>query len=241
MVITSWCVGLTALILERVRPATQLPQVRGWTLRSVIFVLLELLTVVLAALLGMFFYSWFDLTPIFNSGDLSLAMQVAINFVVSSFAFYWWHRLRHESDFWWLATHQLHHSASRIETITAFFKHPVEVGLDTLLNLALSFILLGVSAEAFVAHTALIASSQFFVHMNVATPQWVGYFVQRPEMHRIHHQFNAHRDNYSDFPLWDFLFGTYSNPRDVAIECGFTAKREQELGRMLRFQDVHKN
>jgi sterol desaturase/sphingolipid hydroxylase (fatty acid hydroxylase superfamily) len=241
MVITSWAVGLTALVLERVRPATLLPTVRGWTFRSRLFILLEILTVAFVALLGLFLYSWLGLSPIFNLADLSLAAQVTINFVVSSFVFYWWHRLRHESDFWWLATHQLHHSASRIETVTAFFKHPLEVGLDTLLNLALSFVMLGVCKEAFIAHTALIASSQFFVHMNVSTPQWVGYFIQRPEMHRIHHQYDVHKNNYSDLPLWDYLFGTYSNPPNVVIDCGFTAEREQQLRNMLRFEDVHKN
>jgi sterol desaturase/sphingolipid hydroxylase (fatty acid hydroxylase superfamily) len=198
MVITSWAVGLTALVFERVRPATQLLAVRGWTFRSRLFVLLEILTVAFVALLGLFLYSW-------------------------------------------LATHQLHHSASRIETVTAFFKHPLEIGLDTLLNLALSFVMLGVCKEAFIAHTALIASSQFFVHMNVSTPQWVGYFIQRPEMHRIHRQYDVHKNNYSDLPLWDYLFGTYSNPQNVVIDCGFTTEHDRELGCMLRFQDVHKN
>ncbi len=241
MVLASWFVGATALVAERVRPATSLPRVHGWAWRSKLFVGIEIVTVLAVVL------AWWLIDParlveaLFDLSNKSLSLQVAANFLVSTFVFYWWHRLRHESDFWWLATHQFHHSPSRIETITAFYKHPTEVALDTVLNLSLSFLLLGVSIEAFVAHTACIASSQFFVHMNVATPRWVGYFIQRPEMHRIHHEYGVHKNNYADLPLWDMLFGTYRNPATVAIDCGFDRDREQRIVDMLSFKDAHKD
>jgi sterol desaturase/sphingolipid hydroxylase (fatty acid hydroxylase superfamily) len=240
MVITAWIVGAMALIVERRKPATTLPKVGGWSVRSKAFVVIELATVFAIVVSWLALDARIDVVSMLDLSDMALGLQVGANFLLSTFVFYWWHRLRHESDFWWLATHQFHHSPSRIETITAFYKHPTEVALDTALNLGLSFLVLGVSVEAFVAHTACIACSQFFVHMNVATPRWVGWFIQRPEMHRIHHESGVHKNNYADLPVWDMLFGTYRNPEVVKLDCGFDSHREARVLDMLAFKDIHK-
>jgi len=55
----------------------------------------------------------------------------------------------------------------------------------------------------------------------VRTPYWVGYIVQRPESHCIHHQEGMHAYNFSDLPLWDILFGSFRNPRRGQARCGF--------------------
>jgi sterol desaturase/sphingolipid hydroxylase (fatty acid hydroxylase superfamily) len=237
MVFSAWLVGATALFAERVCPATKLPNVRGWRLRSILFVVAEILVVALTVVAWILFV---DVDSLLGMDSVALPLQVGVNYLLSTFIFYGWHRVRHDSDFLWRLTHQLHHSPSRIETITAFYKHPLEVSLDTLLNLFLSFVLLGVSVEAFLVHTACVACSQFFVHMNVATPRWIGWFTQRPEMHRIHHEIGAHKGNYADLPLWDMLFGTYHNPNAVKIECGFEPHREVRVLDMLTCKDVHK-
>jgi sterol desaturase/sphingolipid hydroxylase (fatty acid hydroxylase superfamily) len=237
MVFSAGLVGATALFAERARPATQLPKVRGWRMRSILFVGAEILFVVLTVTAWILFV---DIDPLLAMDRAALPVQVAVNYLLSTFVFYWWHRIRHDSDFLWRVTHQLHHSPSRIETITAFYKHPFEVSLDTVLNLFLSFVLLGVSEEAFLAHTACVACSQFFVHMNVATPRWLGWFIQRPEMHRIHHEIGVHKSNYADLALWDVLFGTYRNPSAVKIDCGFEPNHEARVLDMLTCKDIHK-
>jgi sterol desaturase/sphingolipid hydroxylase (fatty acid hydroxylase superfamily) len=241
MVLTAWIVGALAFVAERAKPATKLLQVAAWSWRSKAFVVLELAVVLAVVAAWLALDARIEIDPVVYLSGAPLWLQVSANFFVSTFVFYWWHRVRHDHNFLWLATHQFHHSPSRIETITAFYKHPSEVALDTALNLALSFMLLGVSIEAFIAHTACIASSQFFVHMNVATPRWVGYFIQRPEMHRIHHEFGMHKNNYADLPLWDMLFGTYCNPATIVLDCGFDPQREARVLDMLAFKDVHKN
>ena len=71
-------------------------------------------------------------------------------------------------------------------------------------------------------------------------PRQVGYVFQRPEMHRIHHEYGRHRNNYGDFVWWDMLFGTYENPPTFTSTCGFDDAREQMLLPMLAFQDVHR-
>jgi sterol desaturase/sphingolipid hydroxylase (fatty acid hydroxylase superfamily) len=75
----------------------------------------------------------------------------------------------------------------------------------------------------------------------VRTPQWVGLFFQRPEMHRIHHQHGRHKNNYGDIVWWDMLFGTYENPAEFTATCGFDDSREQRLGAMLEYRDVHRD
>jgi hypothetical protein len=30
-------------------------------------------------------------------------------------------------------------------------------------------------------------TGEFVYHMNIRTPEWLGYFIQRPESHRVHH------------------------------------------------------
>lgn len=241
MFATSIIVGAAAGTLERARPGTKLPQVAGWSRRSACFVALELMLVASVVLAWIAFVDPIGSFGLFDLSDETIWFQVSANWLLSTFVFYWWHRVRHDSDLLWRWTHQLHHSPQRIETITTFYKHPLEVIADTLLNLSLSFIVLGVSTEAFVMHAACVACSQFFVHMNVATPRSIGLFVQRPEMHRIHHEAGVHRNNYSDLPLWDMLFGTFENPKQRPVQCGFDAAREQRVLDMLRLRDVHHN
>ena len=62
-----------------------------------------------------------------------------------------------------------------------------------------------------------------------------------PEMHRIHHQHDRHRNNYGDIVCWDMLFGTYENPKLFTGTCGFDAEKEEMLGRMLVYADVHRD
>ena len=99
--------------------------------------------------------------------------------------------------------------------------------------------MLGLSLEAGVIYTACTAIGEFFYHTNIKTPRWVGYIFQRPEMHRVHHKFNSHKNNYGDIVWWDMLFGTYENPKEWVHTCGFTPEREEQLLNMLAYKDVH--
>ena len=66
------------------------------------------------------------------------------------------------------------------------------------------------------------------------------YLIQTPELHSIHHQFDHHKSNYSDLPLWDRLFGTYRDATDFVDRCGFPTGAEAKLGEMLVFKDVYR-
>lgn len=139
----------------------------------------------------------------------------------------------------WRGFHQIHHSPQRLEVITSFYKHPVEMVVNSIIGSLLVYTLLGLSLEAGAVYTLCTALGEFFYHTNVKTPRWVGFVFQRPEMHRIHHQHDRHRNNYGDITWWDMMFGTYENPEDWVHTCGFDDDKEQRLIDMLGFRDVH--
>jgi hypothetical protein len=72
------------------------------------------------------------------------------------------------------------------------------------------------------------------------TPRWIGYFLQRPESHLVHHLRNrrAHCFNYSDCPLWDILGGTFINPDTFEGPVGYEPEQEAQVIDMLLARDV---
>ena len=72
--------------------------------------------------------------------------------------------------------------------------------------------IIGVPAQAATITLLTVAFLAMFQHANIRTPRWLGYLVQRPEMHVVHHARGVHRYNYADLPFLDMLFGTFRNP-----------------------------
>lgn len=225
-------------IIERLVPGWKLPEVPTWSIRVLAVNFVQLLIVLVA---GVTWERWLSAISLFNLSDHvgSLAGGL-IAYFISTFIFYWWHRWRHEHDFLWTRFHQIHHSAQRLEVITSFYKHPLEMTVNSIIGSLLVFTLLGLDVEAGAYYTLCTALGEFFYHTNVKTPRWVGYIFQRPEMHRIHHEYNKHTNNYGDIVWWDMLFGTYENPKEFKTSCGFDNDKEQRLFDMLKFKDVHK-
>lgn len=231
-------IGLGCMLLERVAPGWKMPAVRTWPLRVIAINLVQLGVVLLA---GITWERWMSSWSLFSlSAHVPPIVGGLLAYFVATFVFYWWHRWRHESDVLWRLFHQIHHSPQRIELITSFYKHPGEMVVNSLIGSALVYTLLGLNIEAAGAYTACTALGEFFYHTNVRTPQWVGYVFQRPEMHRIHHQHGRHKNNYGDIVWWDMLFGTYENPGTFTGKCGFDDDKEQRLGAMLAYRDVHR-
>jgi sterol desaturase/sphingolipid hydroxylase (fatty acid hydroxylase superfamily) len=230
-------VGVMCMLLERLTPGWRLPAVRTWPLRVVLVNLVQVGVVLLA---GATWEKWLGARSVFHlSEHVSPTAGGIIAYFIATFIFYWWHRWRHESDALWRLFHQIHHSPQRIELITSFYKHPGEMIVNSLIGSALVYTLLGLSLEAGAVYTACTALGEFFYHTNVRTPRWVGYFFQRPEMHRIHHEHGRHKNNYGDIVWWDMLFGTYENPELFTKTCGFDPDKEEMIGQMLVYRDVH--
>jgi sterol desaturase/sphingolipid hydroxylase (fatty acid hydroxylase superfamily) len=86
---------------------------------------------------------------------------------VGTFFFYWWHRIRHLDGFWHVF-HQVHHSPSRIETRTSFYKHPLEILADSALAVAVLYASLGVSLEGALWFNFSAATEEFLYHSNTS-------------------------------------------------------------------------
>lgn len=237
-----WIVVLAAFAAcfaaERIWTGWRLPRVSTWWARVIAVNAVQLVIVLLA---GWTWERWLSARSLLHLGSLPPWLGGAIGYFVATFVFYWWHRWRHEVPLLWRLFHQIHHSPQRIEVITSFYKHPGEMIVNSLLGSAIVYTLLGLTLEGGAIYTAFTALGEFFYHTNVRTPRWVGFVFQRPEMHRIHHQHNYHRNNYGDFACWDMLFGTYENPRTWRQACGFDDAKEQRLLSMLLYRDVHRD
>ena len=229
-------VGL--IVIERIWPATDLPKVRGWWWRVACVNLVQLSFVVLA---GITWDRWLQRVSLFHLGTtLPPLAGGIIAYLVSTFIYYWWHRWRHESQFFWRLCHQLHHSPRRIEVLTSFYKHPVEILLNSILSAAIVYALFGLSIQGGACYTFLTAVAEYFYHWNIRTPRKLGYIIQRPESHRIHHQYRHHTQNFADLPIWDIVFGTFRNaPPGSQTRCGYDDWREDRFEDILVFRDVN--
>lgn len=237
MLTTIFAVFAFCFLLERLVPGWQLPKVRTWPLRVLLINGVQLGVVLLA---GVTWERWLSSASVFHLSDhVSPAVGGMIAYFIATFVFYWWHRSRHEYQFLWRGFHQIHHSPQRLEVITSFYKHPGEMVVNSIIGTLLVYTLLGLSLEAGAVYTLCTALGEFFYHTNIKTPRWVGFVFQRPEMHRIHHQYGRHKNNYGDITWWDMLFGTYENPKDWVHTCGFDDHKEQQLLEMLAYKDVH--
>ncbi len=211
------------------------PQVSGWWLRACLLNGAQAGTVYLAGL------TWDRYLLEHQSWSLHSLGNTAgglLGYLVITFIFYWWHRLRHKSDFLWRWVHQIHHSPQRLEIITAFYKHPFELIADSVLCSLILYPLLGLNPTAAAYAVLLSALAELFYHWNISTPYWVGFIFQRPESHCVHHQDGLHAYNYADLPLWDMLFGTFRNPKAWKGKCGLGEEGEHRLFEMLLGVDV---
>ncbi|MEA2488653.1 MAG: hypothetical protein QOH21_445 [Acidobacteriota bacterium] len=234
--LTVFVLAIAMMVVERLRPGRNFPTVRGWWLRAIALNLVQVSVVFLA---GMAWDGWLVRNRPWSLDALGVPGGAAVGYVVITFIYYWWHRARHSSAFLWRWLHQLHHSPARIEIITSFYKHPIELLANGVLSSAIAYGLLGLGVQAATLAVTLTGVAELFYHWNVKTPYWIGFVIQRPESHLVHHQKGLHAFNYGDLPLWDMLFGTFRNPRDWTAECGFEGDREQRLGDLLLGRDVN--
>lgn len=222
---------------EASNPARSYRPVRNWWRSGVIFFMaaavLGTLTPLLLAQAGLNQVRLFDLSHI---GWLGLP----VGLIALSGVGYGWHRLVHYSDFLWRTTHQLHHSALRVDVPGAFYTHPLEVVIKTTWGVLVLTVLLGLRTEVAAMTSSLLTFMSIFQHWNIRTPRWIGWFLARPEMHGLHHEYGVHGRNYGDIALWDQLFGTWQNADKFAGQVGFDEAKSGRIVDMLLMRDVHK-
>lgn len=203
------CTFIFFFMFERVKPARELPRSpvfwSWWCMVLVFSVLWVKLVMVLWPLLPSGFFTLSDNTLI--AGFMFYG--------VYSFFNYWWHRYKHMNAFLWKTLHRFHHAPQRMETAVTFFKHPLEIVINSSF-ICLLAIVFNAGFEVVAIALAVEGVLETYHHSNIKTPRylrWLGYVIQTPEMHLVHHERGLHRFNYVAF-LWDSVFGTVRIPED---------------------------
>jgi len=222
-------------IADHLGKRTAFPDVRYWRLMG-------FASFVLYFAIGTFapfmWYGFLGGYQLFNGSSLPFWGQVLVGFLVVEFGIYFWHRTMHAFDPVWRLTHQMHHSAERMDIWGAYYFHPVDMAGWALLSSLCLVWIVGLTPEATLVVAVLETIPGMFQHANFKTPHWVGYILQRPESHLIHHQRGVHAHNYGDIPLPDMIFGTYRNPREWEGEKGFHDGSTWQLRDMLLFRKI---
>lgn len=228
---------LGLFIWEKLFPRNrQLPQIRNAGARGVLsFAIYFYLSSYLPLFTDEFLaaYQWIDLS------GLSTVAQIAIGILIYELLLYMWHRLLHGSEWLWKLAHQMHHSSERLDVPSAYYFSPLDMIGFTLLGSLCFALLIGLSPKAISAVILMLNFLSIFQHANIKTPVWLGYFIQRPEQHAVHHQKGVHAFNYADLPLYDFLFGTFRNPGSFKGENGFYHGASTRVKDMLLFKDLN--
>lgn len=133
---------------------------------------------------------------------------------------YWLHRVSHEWGPLW-RFHAVHHSPHRLYTLNVGRFHPIDKGLQFLLD-SLPFILMGVPQAVLSLYFVFYAVNGFFQHANVDVKLgWLNYVMSGPELHRWHHSMSTPESNTNygnHLIVWDWLFGTRYLPADRGVE-----------------------
>jgi len=223
--------------IERARPGRDFPPRKGWQWIGVAFLLASMgignALPLFLPLDWMAEHRWFDGTR------LGVVGGAIVGFVSIELVVYVWHRSAHAFAPMWRTFHQIHHSPLRVDIPGALLFHPLETIAYTLISLFITVIAIGLDPLAAAIAGYVYTFYAFFQHWNIRTPQWLGYFIQRPESHCEHHRMGVHYFNFSDLPLWDIVFGTFRNPAEYVGECGFEGGRDRRLMAMIAFQDVN--
>ncbi len=228
---------LLLMIWEALFPAKVLPKVQYWQVKGLIsFVVYFYLSSYLPLLID----PYMEPLRLFDLSALGLWGATMIGILLYELAIYVYHRAVHHFDVLWRVFHQMHHSAERLDTFGAFFFSPVDMIGFTFLGSICFSLLIGISPQAI---TLVILITNFFAifqHANIKTPRWIGYLMQRPESHNVHHGKGLHKYNYADLPIIDIIFGTFYNPKSYENDTGFYNGASNRVLEMLTFRDVSK-
>lgn len=225
------------IIWEALFPARQLPKVRFWKLKGLVFFTVYFY---LSSYLPLLWNDYLSAYQVFDLTGLGTAGGVIAGMLLYQLGVYVWHRSMHNNNTLWRVFHQMHHSAERVDAFGAFVFSPMDMIGYTVLGSLLLVLVAGFNPQA---STIILLTNTFlgmFQHGNIRTPVWLGYIVQRPEAHGLHHAKGIHAYNYSDISIYDQLFGTWRNPKGFEFENGFYDGASTRIADMLLFKDVAK-
>lgn len=235
--VSLWLLGiyLVLILWEAFFPARRLPFVPYWKLKGIASFFFFFF---LSTYMPLWYAEWLPSSQLVDLSGMNVLAAGLLGILLYEVGMYFWHRSMHRSDRLWKVFHQMHHSAERLDTYGAFYFSPFDmIGFTLLGTVCFSFIA-GVPAQSITIILLVTNFFSIFQHANIRTPLWLGYIVQRPEAHALHHARGIHAFNYSDLPLVDIVFGTFRNPSRYEHETGFYDGASERVGDMLLFRDV---
>ena len=170
---------------------------------------------------GVFFLAtWLYAHRLVDVGSGVLAWVVAV--IGWDFAYYWHHRLEHESRIFW-ASHVNHHSSQFFNLSTALRQPWTPI---TMLVFFPPLALLGVPPWMIMVAGGLNLIYQFWIHTEIIgrMPRWFEAVMNTPSHHRVHHGSNREYldKNYAGvFIVWDRMFGTFTR-EEARVVYGLT-------------------
>ena len=127
------------------------------------------------------------------------------------FCYYWFHRISHQSRFFW-ASHVVHHSSKEYNLSTAL--RQTWSGSFYSFVFWLPLILIGFHPIMVLVQMSISLIYQYWIHTELINkmPKWFEAIFNTPSHHRVHHATNAQyldRNHAGIFIIWDRLFGTF--------------------------------
>ena len=155
-------------------------------------------------------------------------LQIIAAMLLAEFFIWLNHFVRHKIHTLWLF-HAVHHSQKEINIFTDDRAHIVDMIVGQLLTF-IPFFIFDVSNLYIVTVIAIYKPiHNRFIHANLKINLgWLGWLVTSPQFHRVHHSADpAHADkNFGGyFSIFDYLFGTACQSRDVYPETGIADSR----------------
>ncbi|MFA9269675.1 MAG: sterol desaturase family protein [Baekduiaceae bacterium] len=143
-------------------------------------------------------------------------------FFADDLAYYWFHRVSHESRVFW-ASHVVHHSSEHYNLSTALRQTWVPM---TYFPFWLPLALMGFSPWMILLAQSWSLIYQFWIHTERVRrlPRFLEAVLNTPSHHRVHHGSNQQYldKNYGGILIiWDRMFGTYE-PEGERVKYGLT-------------------
>jgi sterol desaturase/sphingolipid hydroxylase (fatty acid hydroxylase superfamily) len=137
--------------------------------------------------------------------------------VLSSFPYYWLHRVQHESLLFW-RLHATHHHITKMSCMRGARTHPLEH--LTFFGAAIFLALLGASDEVIAVSAAFGMWNGKLNHSNLPLKSmpvydWVFATAMQHHVHHAHKREQADSNYGCNIILWDRIFGTYCGDTEV--------------------------
>ncbi|MBC7570213.1 MAG: sterol desaturase family protein [Spirosoma sp.] len=144
--------------------------------------------------------------------DMAQVWPWIILFFADDFSYYWFHRISHQSRYFW-ASHVVHHSSQKYNLGTAL-RQTWTGNLTGAWVFWIWLPLVGFSPVAVMTMQAVSLLYQFWIHTEYINklPAPIEFIFNTPSHHRVHHGSNLDyldKNHAGVLIIWDRLFGTF--------------------------------